>query len=214
MLDAIARIARAVAVPVTADVEAGYGRAPETAAETARQVIEAGAVGLNLEDLDDELIPIETQVERLQAIRRVGADLGVPLVINARTDIFLAQIGPPETRLERTVERLSAYRDAGADCLFAPGVKDVETIRALVRELRHPLNIIAVAGSASIAELHGIGVARVSVGSGPMRATLGLVQRIAAELLTSGTYNVMVDGAIPYADVNRMMESTRTAEAD
>jgi len=196
MLAVVARIARAVKIPVTADVEAGY----HDAVATAHGVWESGAVGMNLEDtVDGELIDLTPVV---RAVR----DAVPGMVINARTDIFLNAIGEEATRFDRAVERLNTYRDAGADCLFAPGVRDRDTIARLVGAVRGPLNILAVAGSPPLADLEKLGVARVSVGSGPMRATLGLVDRIARELHDHGTYSAMTDGAIPYADVNKLLE--------
>jgi 2-methylisocitrate lyase-like PEP mutase family enzyme len=207
MLARVARIARAVKLPVTADVEAGYGDRPEDAADTARGVIEAGAVGMNLEDGLDrhgQLVDLSLQLEKIRALREIALKLGVLLVLNARTDVYLEQIGTPETRYDATVLRLLAYRDAGADCVFAPGVRDAETISRLVRDLQCPLNILAGPGSLSTPELEKLGVARASLGSGPMRATLGLVRRMAEELKTTGTY-AAIEGAPSHADVNRMM---------
>jgi 2-methylisocitrate lyase-like PEP mutase family enzyme len=211
MLDAVERIARVVSVPVTADMEAGYGRTVDDAAATAREVIEAGAVGLNIEDYDSSLIAVDIQTARIEAIRRSADALGVRIVINARTDIFLANVGPAETRYARCLERLKLYREAGADCLFAPGVRDAGTIGKLVRELQAPLNVLAVEGTPSLPELTRLGVARVSVGSGPMRATVGLLQRIADEILQRGTFSMMTQGAIPYADLNTMMAAKQQA---
>jgi 2-methylisocitrate lyase-like PEP mutase family enzyme len=134
MLDVVMRIARAVQLPVTADMEAGYGWTPVEMAETARELIRAGAVGLNLEDMtgDDESsqVDLPLQVEKIRAIREASAAAGVPLVINARTDIYLTPIGPAETRFERTVERLRAYAKAGADCVFSPAVKTRRPLRS------------------------------------------------------------------------------------
>lgn len=199
MLDMVARIARAVAVPVTADVESGYG----DAVETARAVVEAGAVGMNLEDTcgDDSLEDLSIQTA---VIRELSA-LQLPLVLNARTDVFLANIGEPETRLPRTLERLNAFRDAGADCLFAPGVTDPKTISLLAQDVRGPLNILATQGAPEARELQRLGVARVSVGSGPARAALGLVRQIAHQLRDHGSYTAMLEHQIPYAEVNRML---------
>jgi 2-methylisocitrate lyase-like PEP mutase family enzyme len=199
MLEVVGRIARAVAVPVTADVEAGY----DDPVETARGVWAAGAVGMNLEDIvNGELIDIPRQVETIRAIRAA-----VPaIVINARTDIFLEAIGEESSRFDRTVERLNAYRDAGADCLFDPGIRGRENIARLVKAVRGPLNVLAVAGMPPVSELQALGVARMSVGSGPMRATLGLVDRIARELFEQGTFATMTEGAIPYADVNKLLK--------
>ena len=196
MLEVVARMAKAVKIPVTADVEAGY----DDPVETAHRVWAAGAVGMNLEDTagSEELIYLRPIIRSIRA--------AVPkMVINARTDIFLNQIGDAATRFDRAVERLRMYRDAGADCLFAPGVRDRETIGQLVAALQAPLNILATAGSPPIAQMKSLGVARVSVGSGPMRATLGLCDRIARELHDQGTYTSMIEGAIPYADVNRLL---------
>ena len=208
MLTVVARIAAKVKIPVTADVEAGYGDRPEDAALTAQGVIEAGAVGMNLEDATGDaqhpLAKLPLQLEKIVAVRETAKRLGVPLVLNARTDVYLAQVGAPETRFDEAVRRLAAFRDAGADCLFAPGLRDPVTIGQLVRALNHPVNILVGPGSPSISELEKIGVARVSLGSSAMRATLGLAQRIAVEIQTSGTYHSLEDAPL-YAEVNRML---------
>jgi 2-methylisocitrate lyase-like PEP mutase family enzyme len=208
MLAVVGRIAAAVQVPVTADVEAGYGNRPEDAALTARAVIEAGAVGMNLEDTtdraEDPLLDLSLQVEKIKAVLEETQRTGVRIVLNARTDVYLLQVGPAERRYELALKRLAAFRDAGADCLFIPGVRDSETIRRFVVDLQYPMNILAGPGSPSIPELEKLGVARVSLGSAPMRATLGLLRRMAEELQGSGTYRTM-EAAPSHADVNRMM---------
>lgn len=208
MFAVVARIAARVNLPVTADAEAGYGDRPEDAAQTARAVIEAGAVGLNLEDgTDDPMHPLadlSRQLEKIAAIRETAYSAGVPLVLNARTDVYLLQVGKPESRLDETVMRLSAYKNAGADCLFAPGVRDLEHISRLVSELQYPVNILAGPGSPSISALQKTGVARVSLGSSPMRATLGLMRRIAQELQNTGTYKTLED-APSHAEVNKLL---------
>ncbi|HEY1924157.1 MAG TPA: isocitrate lyase/phosphoenolpyruvate mutase family protein [Candidatus Acidoferrum sp.] len=205
MLDMVGRIARAVHVPVTADLEAGYGPTIEDMVATVKAMAAAGAVGMNLEDItgSDESthVDLATQIEKIRAIRRAGESIGVPLVLNARTDIYLMPIGPAETRFDRTVERLRAYRQAGADCLFAPGVKDADTIAKLVRAIDGPLNILLSAGAPTIRALEQMGVARASAGSGVMRASLGYARRVARELLEAGTYNSMLDGAVPFAEL-------------
>jgi 2-methylisocitrate lyase-like PEP mutase family enzyme len=208
MLQAVARIVRAVRVPVTADAEAGYGERPEDAALTAAGVIEAGAVGMNFEEAagEDGLADLTLQLEKIRAVRETATELNVRLVLNARTDVYLAQIGEPASRYDETVRRLRAYRDAGADCVFAPGVSDPEIIRRLVMDVRCPLNILAGPGAPSVPELQRLGVARVSLGSAPMRATLGLVRRMAEELKGAGTYRTLED-APPHGDVNRMMRA-------
>src|SRR5712664_621276 len=212
MLDIVARIARAVHVPVTADMESGYGKTPADMADTAKAIIKAGAVGLNLEDVtgdtESSQVEIELQKEKIRTIREVSASQDVSLVINARTDVYLMPIGPEATRFERTVERLRAYRAAGADCVFAPGLTDREIIEKLVKAVAAPLNILVSPGCPPIPELQKIGVAGASVGSGVMRSTLGLVRRIGKELLETGTYSTVFEGAIPFAEVNALLEQS------
>lgn len=209
MLEVVARIVRAVQVPVTADMEAGYGRTPDEMAATAQALVAAGAVGLNLEDMagDDESsqVPIELQVEKIRAVRAAANVAGVPLVINARTDIFLLPIGPAETRFERTIERLRAYAKAGADCVFAPAVRDSQTIAKLVKAVEAPLNILVIPGAPNLNELERLGVARASIGSGLMRAALGTARKMAKTMLERRDNQAMFAEAIPYAEVNRLL---------
>jgi len=208
MIARIGRIARAVKVPVTADIEAGYGSTPEDAARTTRELIQAGAIGMNLEDRsgnpDHPLLDLPLALEKIKAVREAAAQLGVPIVVNARTDVYLLPDAQPATGYYEAQRRLTAYRDAGADCVFAPGLKDAETIGRLVPDLQCPVNILAVAGTPSIPDLEKLGVARVSLGSGPMRATLALLRKIAEELKATGTYSAL-ESAVPGLEVNRMM---------
>ena len=220
MAEATARIAGAVSVPVTADVEAGYGDSPQAVAATARAVIEAGAVGLNLEDSaspeppgraassgkdnSSPLLELEEQLERIRAIIEAGRLAGVPLVLNARTDVYWRGVGDPDRRFGETVRRANAFLEAGADCVFVPGAQDASTIGDLVREITGPLNVLAGPDAPSLSELASLGVRRVSVGSGPARAVMGLVRRIGRELLESGTYSSMTERAIPYPEANAL----------
>jgi 2-methylisocitrate lyase-like PEP mutase family enzyme len=130
--------------------------------------------------------------------------MGAQIVVNARTDVYLLPGGNPDADYAETVRRLVAFREAGADCVFAPGLKDAETIARLVNAEGCPLNILAGIGTPSIPELGKLGVARVSVGSGPMRATLGLLRRVAEELRGVGTYAAL-DGAVSYTEANKLM---------
>jgi 2-methylisocitrate lyase-like PEP mutase family enzyme len=199
MIWMVRRVARSVAVPVTADMEAGYG----DPVGTARAVMDAGAVGMNLEDSSSDdftkLTDIQAQVGIIEQIRAA-----TDIVLNARTDVYLFGIGDPATRFEQTVERLRAYHKAGADSLFVPGVRDAETIGRLAKAVSAPLNILATAGAPSIQEMEKLGVRRVSVGSGPMRAAMGLTQRIAMELKQRGTFASMTEGAMPYKEANEL----------
>lgn len=208
MIARIGRIVRAVKVPVSADIEAGYGASAEDMARTTRELIEGGAVGMNLEDAsgqpDRPLLDLQLAVGKIKAVRKTAVELRVPIFVNARTDVYLLPGGNPDADYAEAVRRLLAFRDVGADCVFAPGLKDAETIGRLVKAVECPLNILAVPGTPSIAELEKLGVARVSVGSGFMRATLGLLRRAAEELKSAGTYSALADG-VPYADVNKML---------
>jgi 2-methylisocitrate lyase-like PEP mutase family enzyme len=197
MVDVVRRVAHALNVPVTADMESGYG----DALATARAVVDAGAVGMNLEDVTGDDASSQLTIEEMAAIiRKIRSE--IDLVINARTDVYLMGIGDPATRFERTVERLNAYHKAGADSLFAPGVRDPDTIGKLARAVDGPLNILATAGAPSIPELEKLGVRRVSIGSGPMRAAMGLMKQIAKELRARGTYSTMTDIAMPFQEAN------------
>jgi 2-methylisocitrate lyase-like PEP mutase family enzyme len=209
MIEAVSRIARAVEVPVTADIEHAYGATPDAVAETVMRVVAAGAVGINLEDIvpgADDLEPIPLQCDKIARIIKASETAGVRVVINARTDVFLKQLGAPESRLGVAIDRGKAFLAAGADCVFVPGVIDRETIAALVTGIGGPVNILAVAGAPSVPDLHALGVARVSLGSGPMRAALALVREVARELKTKGTYGAFTERTIPYAEVNELMK--------
>jgi 2-methylisocitrate lyase-like PEP mutase family enzyme len=212
MFARIAQIASAAQVPVTADVEAGYGETPEAASLTARNVILSGAVGMNLEDATGDpqrpLADLSQQVERIRAIREAAEKLDVALVLNARTDVYLLQVGEAAQRYDEALRSLQAFRDAGADCVFAPGLRDAPTIGRLVSDLNCPVNVLAGPGSPSVAELTGLGVKRISLGSGPIRAALGLLRRLAEEVKTQGTYDAL-DGAPSHAEMNELMKSNR-----
>ncbi|HEX9068623.1 MAG TPA: isocitrate lyase/phosphoenolpyruvate mutase family protein [Ktedonobacterales bacterium] len=195
MIAAVARIVAAVDIPVTADIEAGYGPMPGDVARTVEQVIATGAVGINLEDStrqpDHPLrAPVE-QVARIAAAREAAARAGLPLVINARVDTFLARVGEGRAQLDETIERGKAYLAAGADCVFVPLVIDTPTIETLAREIPGPINVLAVPGSLPAPELFRLGVRRVSIGDSAMVATMGLVAKIAHELRETGTYEAI-----------------------
>jgi 2-methylisocitrate lyase-like PEP mutase family enzyme len=211
MVAALRRIAGRVAVPVTADIEAGFGATPEEVARTITQVLAAGPVGINLEDGTRDparpLVETSLHVEKVRAARAAGEAVGVPLVINARTDVYLRGVGAPEGRLDEAVRRANAYRAAGADCLFVPGVRDADTIGRLVRALDGPLNILAGPGCPPVAELARLGVARLSVGSGAMSATLTVLRRVAEELAGPGTYTTFTENVIPSREWNALMAS-------
>jgi 2-methylisocitrate lyase-like PEP mutase family enzyme len=209
MLDAVARIARVVKVPVTADLEAGYAETPREIADFARATVATGVVGLNFEDVtgdhESSFVPLDLQVEKIAALREASNSAGVPLVINARTDIYLLPVGPEETRFERTVERLRAYRKAGADCVFAPGIRDAETIGKLVKALDAPLNILLQPGGVTLRELEQLGVARASAGSGPHRSALTRLREVAVALRDYADHTPIFEHNISWSETNRLL---------
>lgn len=210
MVEAVARITRVVDVPVTADIESGYADSTKELRESIRAVMNAGAIGFNLEDATGDsrrpLFALEQQIERIRAAREAADNMSIRVVINARTDVYLAKVGEPATRFAETVRRLNAYRQAGADCLFVPGVTDMPTLTQLVRSVPSPLNVLAGPGMPPVADLQHIGIARLSVGSAIMRATLAVARDAADELLQKGTYHTFLDRNIPYSEVNELMK--------
>jgi 2-methylisocitrate lyase-like PEP mutase family enzyme len=189
MLATVGRIASAVDQPVTADLETGFGATPADVAQTIASAIEAGVVGCNLEDgVDDReapLRPTAEHAERVTAARVAGERAGVPIVINARTDVYIERVGAPEQRFEMALDRGRAYREAGADCVFVPGLAELDTIERLVGELRS-VSVLAGAHGPALDDLQRIGVARVSFGPGPMGVAMAALRDTAVKLLSGG----------------------------
>jgi len=189
MIAAIARIAECVSLPVTADIESGYGTAIEDLIETLELVRDAGAVGCNIEDYSKSEDRLYTPAEAAERICRVKQTFTDDIFINARTDIFLKEIGAPEDRLPLTIERIKAYVEAGADSVFVPGVYDAERIRALASSVRAPLNILVRAATPPLDELQRLGVARVSTGSAIALRVFGEARSVAAQMLQTGEFS-------------------------
>jgi 2-methylisocitrate lyase-like PEP mutase family enzyme len=210
MLAVVTRIARGLQVPLSADIEAGYAPGLDALKATIRAVIEAGAVGINLEDSmkggANELFPVETAVARIKAVRETASAAGVPIVINARTDVFLHAIGEKTSRFDHTVSRANAYLAAGADCVFVPGPAAADLIGKLAAAIKGPINVMVLPGMPSAPELEKLGVARVSMGGGPARAALTEVRRVAEELFKSGTYSrFTAPDLISHMDMNALV---------
>lgn len=210
-LAAIERIAEGVSIPVSADFEAGYAGTVEGVVENVRAAIDAGAVGINFEDGTgpnaDPLVDRSFHADAIRAIREMADSAGVPLVVNARTDVYLRRSGDREARFEEAVGRANAYREAGADCLFVPGVGDPDLIRELVEAIDGPINVLASGPDVPPApELERLGVARVSTGGGLMHAAAALVRRLGEELLGSGTYGFARD-RVPHAEMQQLFGS-------
>ncbi|GAB3162492.1 isocitrate lyase/PEP mutase family protein [Amycolatopsis sp. NPDC004378] len=201
MAELVARIVRVVDVPVTADIEGGY----DDVAATVRAIVEAGAVGVNLEDSTapgGPLFAVAEQAERVRAARAAATAAGLPeLWINVRTDVYLFGIGEPEGRVDDVLARSAAYAEAGADSLFVPGLVDLEILKGLVKESPLPVNVMVWPGAPTVAELEAVGVRRVSVGTAIAQAAYGVARRAAAELLEHGTYGAL-EGGLDFGAVN------------
>ena len=209
MLQMVGRIAETVLVPVTADLEAGYGKTAAEVAETMRQAIDMGVAGANLEDgrgPNQPLAEIAYQTDLIKAIREVAVACEIPLVLNARVDVYLHGTGDDRGRFKQAIERAISYRDAGADCIFPIGLKDRETIARFVCEIPCPVNIMAGPGAPAISVLEEIGVRRVTFGTGMMRAILPFVQKLAKELCVSGKSDLLEQTEFSHATVNKLFK--------
>ncbi|MBC8007399.1 MAG: isocitrate lyase/phosphoenolpyruvate mutase family protein [Prolixibacteraceae bacterium] len=216
MLECVAQIVAAVPVPVTADLEAGYGFRPEDVAATVRGALETGAVGCNIEDAtgraDQPLFDLELACDRIRAAAEAARGADSPFVLNARTDPYLVRHGSDSANFAEAVKRANAYREAGADCLFVPGPMDADTIARLVREINGPLNVLGARGGSastlSVAELGRLGVKRVSIGGSMAVAALAFVQRALFELRERGTFSY-APPALSNATTNAIMARHR-----
>jgi 2-methylisocitrate lyase-like PEP mutase family enzyme len=205
LIEVVSGIVKGVQVPVTVDFEAGFGNNLDEIIDSAKKIIAAGIVGINIEDsieLSPELIDVTEFSERISAIRALSDSLGFHLVINTRTDSFYTSTGSPQEKLKESIKRGNKYREAGADCIFVQPVWDKETIRTLVKEINAPINILSNPANAaglppSVRELQDLGVARLSLGSSLMKAVLALTKKVADELSEKGTYNILLDTLSP-----------------
>ena len=207
LISAIERIATRLSVPLSADVVAGYGRGPREISATVKSVILAGAVGINIEDADHargQLFPVRVQVGRLKMLRNLTESLQIPFVINARTDALRFAPGDAAKRLQEAIDRMIAYRDAGADCVYPMGLFDAASISTVVNTVACPVNVMVRAGLPSVPELERLGVRRVSFGPYASYATMGLLRRISTEIRERGTFGALLEGAITHDELNRL----------
>ena len=210
-LDETARITGAVSVPINVDAENGYGESPEAVAECIRRCIDAGAVGAGIEDYTwDPARPLYDRAlaaERIRAAREAADASGVPFVLTARAECYLYRV--PDAFAE-SVARSNLYREAGADCLYTPGVKERSEVAALVREIDGPMNFVVGKGTAdyTVEELGELGIRRVSIGGSLMRATFALAERAAAEMKLLGRFTWATD-QLDAADFDRLFEGRR-----
>ncbi len=205
-----ASIVNRISVPLTVDMETGYGSDAAEVLRAVEAVVGGGAVGINIEDGvpggaqgPARLTDLEAQCDLLRVVGGARESTGVPFVLNARTDAFWLGLGSAGEQLESAIQRCNAYLEVGADCVFVPGNLAAGTISTLVREIDGPLNVIAAPATPLPNELEALGVARLSVGSGPARAAYGLVSRIAREL-RQGSFQSMLDSDLKYDEANQL----------
>ena len=206
LLDFLGRIARSVEVPVTADIEAGFAETLGELEHTILWVLDAGVVGINIEDSIGEgnvLRPTEEQCQRIALVREVATRQGVPLVINARVDSFLTEL-PREAAIEEAVARARSYKAAGADCIFPVGPGDEETVRVLRERICSPINILGSPSAAPLSVLRAIGVNRVSFGPFVFRACLRTFVDLVEGLRDSGDYGSLAR-MIPRTEVEPLL---------
>ena len=209
MMEHVAAIVSATDLPVSADLENGFGDDPDTVAETIRLAAAAGLAGCSIEDStsrpDDPIYAHELAVERIRAAARVARSLSFPFTLTARAENYL--VGRPD--LADTIKRLQAYQEAGADVLYAPGLASKSDIATVVRSVDRPVNVVmGLRGvQLSLAALSELGVKRISVGSALSRAALGAFLRAAQEMRQQGTFTFANDAA-SYQDISAIFETT------
>ncbi len=188
----VARITAAVPIPVSIDLEAGYGDTPDAAAESATRILKAGAIGINIEDGlsggKRQLVSPDQHAAKIKAVRESAQKLGIHLYINARTDPFLLKFGSPDECLNEATKRAKVYADAGANGVFVPGLTDLALIEKLVQLTPLPVNIMVTQGVPEIPDLARVGVRRVSLGPWPMMAAMRVIGQSAAAVAASKQY--------------------------
>lgn len=202
LVSTVQEIARVIQVPLTVDIEGGYASDPASVGETVARVIEAGAVGVNLEDGGSGPDVLAAKIEHA---KRAGARLGVDVFVNARTDVYLRSLESADRRVDETLARAERYRAAGADGIFVPGAADASDIRAIAAAARLPLNVMAWPGLPAASELERLGARRLSAGSGITQAVYGHMASLATGFLQNGGSIPVAHGAMSHAELNALM---------
>ncbi len=192
----VSRISAAVSVPVSIDLEAGYGDTPAAAAKSATEILRVGAIGINIEDGlsggKRQLVSPEQHAAKIKAVRDAAQKLGIHLFINARTDPFLLKFGSPDECLNEAAKRAEVYAEAGADGIFVPGLTDLALIEKFVELTPLPVNIMVMQGVPMIPDLARVGVRRVSLGPWPMMAAMRVIGQAAAAVAASKQYGTFL----------------------
>jgi 2-methylisocitrate lyase-like PEP mutase family enzyme len=207
MVEVVDSIVKAVDVPVTADLESGYAVKPRDLGENIRRALETGIAGVNLEDTNHEtgkLYSLEDQVDRLRAVRAQADGEGIPLVINARTDVFIrSDPKPTPDKMDETIRRGRAYLEAGADCLYPIILSDLDALKTIHEETGAPINVYASASAPSIVQLEAAGIARLSLGPGLFKASLTTMKQVGETLLAGGPYTSFTDDVLTTPEVQK-----------
>jgi 2-methylisocitrate lyase-like PEP mutase family enzyme len=204
---AVGRMAKVLSAPLSVDIVGGFGQDADAVVRMVQKTVEAGAVGINIEDFvhsAKKLISIDGQVSKLRAILKLRRSTGIPFVINARTDALRFAPGDDDAKMEEAVRRAEAYRDLGVDCVYPMGLVDPERISAFLKTLDFPINVMVRKGLPPVAELERLGVARVSFGPSASYAAMGLLRRASQEVLSRGTYDTLLEGAISFDELNAL----------
>jgi len=201
LVGAVTEIVRVTSLPVSVDVEGGYSAEPESVAAMVSALIDAGAVGINLED---GKAPPELLAAKIAAVKQAGERSGVDLFVNARTDVYLKRLVPPERAVEETVARGKRYAEAGCDGLFVPGLGETAAIRSVAGAIQLPLNLMVLPKLSPVAELRACGVRRLSAGAAVCAAALGAARRAAKQLLAEGRYESFFSEPVAYAEMNAL----------
>ncbi|GJM61564.1 isocitrate lyase/phosphoenolpyruvate mutase family protein [Persicobacter diffluens] len=199
------QIQKRISLPLSVDMEMGYGKCPESIAQNIKKVIEAGAVGINIEDglPSGQLADLEFQtavIERLSALKK---EMGIPFVINARSCVLWLKIGETEENINIATQRAKAFQKAGADCIFLPGATDYDTVKKLKDQIDAPLNIILNRLSPDLRKLQNLGVNRVSIGSAGVRSVLQNILSFSEEILNNKTEDILAN-PLDYHATNKL----------
>jgi 2-methylisocitrate lyase-like PEP mutase family enzyme len=197
----VASIRDAIRVPLSVDVEGGYTDEPKKVAEKLKPIIEAGAVGINIED--GEGTP-DLLVLKIEQVRKTADSVGVKLFINARTDVYLNDVGTPESRMDETISRAARYRAAGADGIFVPGLCESAAIKAIVPEVKIPVNVMAWPDLPSANELSKLGVCRLSSGQTIPQVLWNHAAELAKKFLETGDSRVVTNGGMGYSKLQSL----------
>ena len=201
LADLTARITDVIRIPLSVDFEGGYTKNPAKVAENLKPIIDAGAVGINIEDGEDSP---ELLAKKIEKARKAAESAGVNLFINARTDVYLAEIGSPESRVGETIDRAARYRDAGADGIFVPGLSEHSDIKAIVSEVKMPVNLMAYPGLPAAEELKKLGVKRLSSGTAIPQMIWSRVEELAKGFLATGESKPLFNNSMAYGKLQKL----------